>query len=379
MNTIIAEVKKENIHDYKSKYDYKVKVIDQVCFFGDEDRYFSYEVWNKDNKLVAKGVMNYFDELEQLPSISNTWSPIEDELTKEVLTGVIYSYWEDIMDKPDLYCMNRVFMMLHKEMDDSSEGMLFIESDHVKEMMQKDQFDAMELLEFQREIVMNGWTEIVEYNDEDTPSDAVITCYGDFRTLFDESKKYTLENQMRYNPFNYNIEENVELGYINAEDKECLKSHERQVEKIINYAQEKKSQTITFNNGKIYCYKEDGSKNSYLTIEQCIEDWKVVIQNDYFIGILSRYDLEDFGCIDLCSTKDKFLLLYERFDQFTFDQCTDDDFFESLEDDSELSSSIENFIELHQANMEQEEIESLYSILNEVRVVPTQSLIFEPQ
>lgn len=343
---IITESHHEDIDDYKSKYDYTIKVSNIACLFEGDQYYFDYEIWDDKNKLVAKGIENITDDSIQLNTNSH-WMMIEDKQLEDKLKTHIYNYFPTYFEKPSLESMGRLLQYLYNEMNESDEGMKFLEIDEWKQFIEEERFSLLDLLDLENIVWNHDWQTSIEVDTEydfniDSP---VVTCYGDFRTLFDESKMFTLENMMKLNPFNRNLESYHEQGIITDEEVIILKDHELKVKEFMGYVNSQSETQVEYREDQFVEMLNGEVNHTYDTFDDLVNLYKDGIRRSLDSKKMSISEVLAMGCEKILTPIDRFSYWYEREHNFDLRTLFKSDFFDYYLTKEKTKEIIESFLE----------------------------------
>lgn len=343
---IITESHHEDIDDYKSKYDYIIKVSNIACLFEEDQYYFDYEIWDDKNKLVAKGIESITDDSIQLNTNSH-WMMIEDKQLEDKLKTHIYNYFPTYFEKPSLASMGRLLQYLYNEMNESDEGMKFLEIDEWKQFIEEERFSLLDLLDLENIVWNHDWQTSIEVDTEydfniDSP---VVTCYGDFRTLFDESKMFTLENMMKLNPFNKNLESCHEQGIITDEEVIILKDHELKVNEFMRYINSQSETQVEYREDQFVEMLNGEVNHTYDTFDDLVNLYKDGIRRSLDSKKMSISEVLAMGCEKILTPIDRFSYWYEREHNFDLQTLFKSDFFDYYLTKEKTKEIIEGFLE----------------------------------
>ncbi len=343
---IITESHHENIDDYKSKYDYTIKVSNIACLFEENQHYFDYEIWDDKNKLVAKGFESITDDSIQLNTNSH-WMMIEDKQLEDKLKTHIYNYFPTYFEKPPLASMGRLLQYLYNEINDSDAGMKFLEMDDWKQFIEEERFSLLDLLDLENSVWNHDWHTSIEVDTEydfDINS-PVVTCYGDFRTLFDESKMFTLENMMKLNPFNRNLESYHEQGIITDEEVIILKDHELKVNEFMRYVNSQSETQVEYREDQFVEMLNGEVNHTYDTFDDLVNLYKDGIRRSLDSKKMSISEVLAMGCEKILTPIDRFSYWYEREHNFDLQTLFKSDFFDYYLTKEKTKEIIEGFLE----------------------------------
>lgn len=343
---VITESHHEDIDNYKSKYDYTIKVSNIACLFEENQYYFDYEIWDDKNKLVAKGIESITDDSIQL-NTNSLWMMIEDKQLEDKLKTHIYNYFPTYFEKPSLASMGRLLQYLYNEINDSDTGMKFLEMDDWKQFIEEERFSLLDLLDLENIVWNYDWQTSIEVDTEydfniDSP---VVTCYGDFRTLFDESKMFTLENMMKLNPFNRNLESYHKQGIITDEEVIILKDHELKVKEFMRYVNSQSEPQVEYREDQFVEMLNGEVNHTYDTFDDLVNLYKDGIRRSLDSKKMSISEVLAMGCEKILTPIDRFIYWYEREHNFDLRTLFKSDFFDYYLTKEKTKEIIESFLE----------------------------------
>ncbi|MEG0077452.1 MAG: hypothetical protein RR700_06390 [Anaerorhabdus sp.] len=367
---IIAESHHEDIDDYKSKYDYTIKVSNIACLFNEGEYYFDYEIWDEKKKLVAKGIESITDDSIQLDT-NHQWIQIEDKQLEDKLLTHMYNYFPNYFDKPSLASMGRLIPYLYKEMNDSDEGMKFLEMNEWKKFVDEDRFTLLNLLDLENIVWNHDWQNSIEIDAEydfdiDNP---VITCYGDFRTLFDESEMFTLENLMKFDPLNRNLESYHDQGYITDDEVILLKDNELKVKEFMKYVNSRSEPQVEYRKDQFVEKINWIVIHTFDNFDDLLDFYKDGIRRNLDSKELSVSDAISMGCEKFLTPMHRFSHWYEEHNQVQLSDIFKPIFFSSYLKEEKTKEIIESFLERaydEKFHLSEEDKEFLSELLDEL-------------